>query len=44
MSVAEMIAGLQVGQKAPDFNTQALMPDGGFKEVQLSDTNRVTLD
>ena len=28
---------LQVGQKAPDFAAQALMGDGSFKEVKLSD-------
>ncbi len=28
---------LQIGQKAPDFAAQALMPDGSFKEVKLSD-------
>ncbi len=28
---------LQVGQKAPDFAAQALMPDQSFKEVKLSD-------
>ena len=37
MSVAETITGLQVGQKAPDFSAQALMSDGSFKEVKLSD-------
>ncbi|MBI3252840.1 MAG: peroxiredoxin [Candidatus Omnitrophica bacterium] len=28
---------LQVGQKAPDFSAQALLHDGSFKEVKLSD-------
>ena len=28
---------LQVGQTVPDFSTQALMPDGNFKDVKLSD-------
>ncbi len=28
---------LQVGQKAPDFAAQALLPDGSFKDVKLSD-------
>ena len=37
MSVAETMAGLQVGQKAPDFSAQALMSDGSFKEVKLSE-------
>ena len=27
----------QVGQKAPDFQGQALMPSGDFKEIKLSD-------
>ena len=30
-------AGLQVGQKAPDFSAQALLADGSFKELKLSD-------
>ena len=28
---------VQVGQKAPDFQGQALMPSGEFKEIKLSD-------
>lgn len=28
---------MQVQQKAPDFSAQAVMPDGSFKEVKLSD-------
>lgn len=28
---------VQVGQPAPDFAAQALMPDGNFKDVKLSD-------
>lgn len=28
---------LQVGQPAPDFIMEAVMPDGSFKEVKLSD-------
>src|SRR3989338_155654 len=28
---------IQVGQKAPDFAAQALLPDGSFKDVKLSD-------
>ena len=36
MSVVEEV-GLQVGQKAPDFAAQALMPDGSFKDVKLSE-------
>jgi len=28
---------VQVGQKAPDFQGQAVMPSGEFKEVKLSD-------
>lgn len=28
---------LQIGQKAPDFAAQALMADGSFKDVKLSD-------
>ena len=27
----------QVGQKAPDFQGQALMPNGEFKEIKLAD-------
>ena len=34
---AECTANLQVGQKAPDFAAQALLPDGSFKDVKLSD-------
>ncbi|OGW91545.1 MAG: thioredoxin peroxidase [Omnitrophica bacterium RIFCSPHIGHO2_02_FULL_63_14] len=30
-------ATLQVGQKAPEFQADALMPDGSFKPVKLSD-------
>src|SRR3989338_5819636 len=37
MSVAETSNGLQVGQKAPDVTAQALMADGTFKEVKISD-------
>ena len=37
MSVAVNESVLQVGQKAPDFAGQALMPDGSFKDVRLSD-------
>ena len=37
MSVAECENGLQVGQKVQDFSAQALMGDGSFKEVKLSD-------
>ena len=39
MSVAEATNGLQVGQKVPNFAAQALMTDGSFKEVKLSDFN-----
>ena len=35
-AVAEM-NGLQVGQKVPDVAAQALLSDGTFKEVKLSD-------
>lgn len=28
---------VQVQQKAPDFKAQAVMPDGSFKEIKLSD-------
>ena len=28
---------LQVGQQAPNFSAQALLPDGSFKDVKLSD-------
>ncbi len=28
---------MQVQQKAPDFKAQAVMPDGSFKEIKLSD-------
>lgn len=37
MSVESPVQSLQVGQKAPDFAAQALMADGSFKEVKLSD-------
>ncbi len=37
MSVAETASSLQVGQKAPDFSAQALMSDGSFKDVKLSE-------
>ncbi len=37
MSVECCEGTLQVGQKAPDFSTQALFPDGNFKDVKLSD-------
>src|SRR4030042_5036481 len=30
---------IQVGSKAPDFTMQAVMPDGQFKDVHLSDYN-----
>src|SRR5438477_4134464 len=37
MSAAIETTSLQVGQKVPDFNAQALLTDGSFKEVKLSD-------
>ncbi len=37
MSVETNGHSLQVGQKAPDFSVQALLPDGTFKGVKLSD-------
>jgi len=37
MSVTECENKLQVGQKVSDFSAQALMGDGSFKEVKLSD-------
>ncbi len=37
MPVESVENTLQVGQRAPDFSVQALMPDGSFKEVRLSD-------
>ncbi len=37
MSVTSCENQLQVGQKAPDFSAQALLADGSFKEVKLSD-------
>lgn len=37
MSVVETCSGLQVGQKAPDVAAQALLADGTFKEVKISD-------
>lgn len=37
MSVAESCSALQVGQKVADFAGQALMADGSFKEVKLSE-------
>ncbi|MBI4432605.1 MAG: peroxiredoxin [Candidatus Omnitrophica bacterium] len=37
MSVIESNGKLQVGHKVPDFSAQALMADGSFKEVKLSD-------
>ena len=33
----ECESSLQVGQKAPDFSAQALMSDGSFKDMKLSD-------
>ena len=37
MSAVTECKGLQVGQKVSDFACQALMGDGSFKEVKLSD-------
>lgn len=37
MSDNEIATSLQVGQKAPDFSGQALLADGSFKSVKLSD-------
>ncbi len=37
MSAAETVDALQVGQKVPDVAAQALLADGTFKEVKLSD-------
>ena len=37
MSAVETANGLQVGQKVPDVAAQALISDGSFKEVKLSD-------
>lgn len=37
MSTETVEKNLQVGQKAPDFGAQALLPDGSFKDVKLSD-------
>lgn len=37
MSVETNGHSIQVGQKAPDFAAQALLPDGNFKDVKLSD-------
>ena len=37
MSAVAECKGLQVGQKVSDFTCQALMGDGSFKEVKLSD-------
>lgn len=37
MLVSETSPALQVGQKAPDFSSQAFMSDGSFKDVKLSD-------
>ena len=37
MAVMECEKGLQVGQKVSDFSAQALLADGSFKEVKLSD-------
>ncbi|MBI3814953.1 MAG: redoxin domain-containing protein [Nitrospinae bacterium] len=28
---------IQVGQRAPDFKGQAVLPDGSFKEIKLAD-------
>ena len=36
MSVAEF-ENLQVGQKVQDFQTQALLADGSFKDIKLAD-------
>ena len=37
MQVENSVSSLQVGQKAPDFTGQALLADGSFKDVKLSD-------
>ena len=37
METTHSIQELQVGQKAPQFSTDAFMPDGSFKRVNLSD-------
>src|SRR3989338_7034158 len=37
MPVENGVSSLQVGQKAPDFSGQALLADGSFKDVKLSD-------
>ncbi len=37
MQAENGVANLQVGQKAPDFSGQALLPDGSFNDVKLSD-------
>jgi len=37
MEVAEAVSSLQVGKIAPDFSAQALVSDGSFKEVKLSE-------
>ena len=37
MPVLENGKALQVGQNAPDFTAQALLPDGNFKDVKLSE-------
>ncbi len=37
MAVIECEKGLQVGQKVSEFSAQALLADGSFKEVKLSD-------
>ena len=36
-SVSSTLEALQVGRKAPVFSTDALMPDGSFKKLNLSD-------
>ena len=36
MQVNEEVDELKVGKKVPDLKAQALMPDGSFKEVSLS--------
>lgn len=36
-SVSNTQESLQVGRKAPAFSTDALMPDGSFKKLSLSD-------
>lgn len=36
-AVLENEKSLQVGQKVPDFSAQALLADGSFKDIKLSD-------